>query len=479
MGKTCIVCGGPAGSGEHVFPASLGGRRVNHGIYCTTHDNGYSDLVGVLAGQLDVFNSMLGVRPDRSKDVRSVRGDGGNGVMVDLSAKASKFAEPRVVSEVPRGEGAVFEMAFPDQASMDRWRAEQEAMGRKVSVEKTADPTTYFLGPVRFSRAFGGLQGLGALAYVSQTFLAQEFPDLARSESVRDFIDYTQAMARMGRKTSTQSSESDEAEALAASDAPIWWDFEPQPDQSPNHFSFGHRVTVGVDASDGLIYGRFSLFSSLHFSMFFGIAPDARDSRSVTIDIDPLAEYPPNDIAKIKRDDALMRVARPQSQTAGLARAIASDDASGLFDDLLKRMTDHSLAKTAREMADELAKSSNAPREEVARRIRAILEARSQRVFNLMQWFINHFKRSQQGKSIQALWPTFDALIELDPTSANGLSPMAAASLLLAKEALLAAMIEDHWSGRLDERRFAELMGEGPGAAIVGAAILQPVLDAL
>jgi hypothetical protein len=36
MAKTCIICGGRAGSGEHVFPAVLGGRRINNGIYCVT-----------------------------------------------------------------------------------------------------------------------------------------------------------------------------------------------------------------------------------------------------------------------------------------------------------------------------------------------------------------------------------------------------------------------------------------------------------
>lgn len=57
MAKTCIVCGQAAGSGEHVFPASLGGRRVNSGIYCPKHDNSYSGLVNEIAEQLDFLNA--------------------------------------------------------------------------------------------------------------------------------------------------------------------------------------------------------------------------------------------------------------------------------------------------------------------------------------------------------------------------------------------------------------------------------------
>lgn len=479
MAKTCIVCGGPAGSGEHVFPASLGGRRTNRGIYCLTHDNGYSYLVSELAGQLDVFNSLLGVRPDHSRDIKSVRGRYSDGRDIELSAKASKFAGPRVFSQEPRGEGALFQMAFPDLASMNRWRAEQEALGRTVTVEKTGEPSTYFVGPVHFSRAFGGRDGLAAVAYVSQTFLAQEFPELARSQGVKDFIRFTQIAAKARKKSTSENMQIEGMGAAASADAPIWWDFEPKPDVAPNHFSFGHRVTVGVDADDGLIYGRLSFFSSVHFSMVFGVAPDARESKAVTIDIDPLAEHPPKDIARTERFDALMRVERPRSQTAGLAQAIASDDASRLFDDLMMRMSAHSLAKTASEMSDELAEASCLSQGQIERRIADIVEARSQRILNLMLFFVRDFKKSAQGRRFQKIWPIIDTLVELDPMSTNGLSRQATAFFHLAKQAILSTMLDDYKNGRLNERRFAELMGEGPGLAIVGKAILQPVLGAL
>jgi hypothetical protein len=42
MPRTCIICGNRAGSAEHIFPAGLGGRRTNRGIYCGPHNNGFS-----------------------------------------------------------------------------------------------------------------------------------------------------------------------------------------------------------------------------------------------------------------------------------------------------------------------------------------------------------------------------------------------------------------------------------------------------
>lgn len=463
-----------------MFPASLGGRRTNKGIYCTTHDNGYSSLVSELAGQMDLFNSMLGVRPDHSDDVKSVLvHDKNTGQEIKLSANTSSFTKPRVVSHEPLGNGAVLNMCFPDHESVAVWMAEQQAKGIDVVMQGKGTPSIYFLGLLHFTRNFGGAYGLGAVAYVAQTFLAQAFPELARSQSLTDFKNYTQIMAREAQASLKTKAEDETKPSAWTGDAPVWWDFDPQPDLTPNAFSFGHRVMVGVDAADGLIHGRISFFSSLHFSMIFGVATDAVATKSVTIDIDPLAEHPPKDILKTERTTTTARVSKPASQTAGLANAIAGNNPERIFADLLKRMTDHSLSKTASEMSKELAKAEYLSREAAELHIAAILEMRSQRVWNLARWFVDRFKESPQGASLRSIWPKLDALVAHDATSANGLSSMAAITFGLAKAALLAEMTKDYWAGRLDERRLAELMGEGPGAAIVGEAIIQPLLFSL
>ena len=64
MPKTCIICGRRAGSREHTFPAALGGRRTNKGIYCGTHNQGFSHLANIITQQLKSINALLVVRPD-------------------------------------------------------------------------------------------------------------------------------------------------------------------------------------------------------------------------------------------------------------------------------------------------------------------------------------------------------------------------------------------------------------------------------
>ena len=173
MANTCIVCGQAAGSGEHVFPAALGGRRTNKNIYCTKHDNGYSGLVAALAGQVDVINALLGVVPDHSNEVKSVLArDVSSGEELRVSVKQASFTAPRVLSQEQTDTGTLMNMSFPTREAMRTWLAEQEAKGVKVTPLRKAEERPFYLGEVHHQRQFGGPFGLGAVGYVSQTFLA-------------------------------------------------------------------------------------------------------------------------------------------------------------------------------------------------------------------------------------------------------------------------------------------------------------------
>jgi hypothetical protein len=495
MGNTCIVCGQAAGSGEHVFPAALGGRRINRKIYCTKHDNGYSSLVAELANQVDVFNAMLGVVPDHSNDVKSVLArDANSGEELRLSAKESVFTASRVISQEPTGNGVLMKMSFPNRDAMKHWLTEQKANGLEATPQQKAQEQTYFLGEVHLQRRFGGPCGLGAVAYVTQTFLAQAFPDLARSGDVAQFIAYTQAIAafaqiRGGCGEATDGPADPRLEqarqALEAAlapwggQAPVWWDFEPQPDATPNAFEFGHRVTVGVDASDGQIFGRFSLFSSIHFGMRFGTVSAGAATKTVTVDINPLAAYSHNDIKKIESTLAIARVAVPAKATRGLAAAISNGSQAVVFTDLMRKIEAHSLAKSAAKMHAELTAYSTMSEFEGEQLVKRLIDGQAQRVFNMAKWVLQGFKPRLPAELLPTLGPMIDAMTAHDPCSANGLSPMANAILALAKGALAVQICEEIKAGHLNERRIAELMGEGLGAAVVGQAVLAPITQAL
>lgn len=490
MAKTCIVCGQAAGSGEHVFPAALGGRRINTGIYCSTHDNSYSGLVHEIAEQLDFLNAYLGVRPDHSKQPKTALAKHVlTGETVSISAKEVRFTEPRIISRTPVGENEALELSFPDQRSAKQFIQGMDDSGQEWTALSKPSARPYITGPVHHRRAFGGPCGLGAIAYMAQTFFAQEFPEVARSGALADFIRYTQAIAKVAALGGCEP-RPEEREALIEAraalvtalgsfgdSAPVWWDFNPPAEPRANKFEFGHRVTVGIDGSDGQIYGRVALFSTLTFSMRFGTAPQGSASREVTVDVNPLAEHPPHDVEKHPVLSAPSRVHVPEHATEGLANAIASGAQQRAFASLLARLEEHQLLQFARAMHTALAPCANLPPLEAHALLEKELDRQPQQIWRMVTVVLEGLKEQMTKGNLQAITPILDSLMAYDPESVSGLSQQAEATLAIAKAALIAQMEEDCAAGLLNEARIAELMGRGPGLHVVGQAVLAAVLQ--
>lgn len=145
MAKTCIICGKPAGSGEHIFPAVLGGRRVNNGIYCDKHNNGFSPHAAIIGEQLRPINALLAVRPDRKKK-----------------------SEPLDYTS-PGGERLVIFDGLVERAPSNH-----AGTNARLHVQLK----------------FGGNDGLKAPAYIALTFFAAHFQAHARKPGLQPIKDY-------------------------------------------------------------------------------------------------------------------------------------------------------------------------------------------------------------------------------------------------------------------------------------------------
>ena len=100
----------------------------------------------------------------------------------------------------------------------------------------------------------------------------------------------------------------------------------------------------------------------------------------------------------------------------------------------------------------------------------------SQRVLNLMRYVVGEMHKNLEARSLA---PFFGQLVAADPATENGLTPMATAALRLAEIALVGQMLDDYAKGELDLDRMDMLIGGGPGAAIVGQAMANPILRSL
>ncbi|HEV7165726.1 MAG TPA: hypothetical protein VGO35_10080 [Gammaproteobacteria bacterium] len=168
MAKKCILCDKLAGSKEHIFPAALGGRRVDKGIYCEQHNNQLGQLADLLSQQLVSINSILGIKSDHTKKSSGVR------VIDENTKREYVFAGPRfklakpVKAESKTIEGREFaKMEFADKEQMQKWLREQKEAGIDVHISETSSEQQLFATPLRVKMVIGGPKGLQAIAYLA------------------------------------------------------------------------------------------------------------------------------------------------------------------------------------------------------------------------------------------------------------------------------------------------------------------------
>jgi len=455
LARTCIICGGPTGSREHIFPAALGGRRTNKGIYCADHNNKYADLAGIISGQLALFNARIGVVGDHASETTPVTmTDVASGRQIELTNSQVRFKGPKIISQEVLGDTIVAEMSFNSAKEAEEWMIEQKAKGFDVQPAAQGQNMRYQVGTAHARIKLGGdEEGLRAIGYIAQTFLAHSFPDIARAPELQGIKDYTLKNIGSGF---------------------VWWDFDPPDDLPANKFQFGHRVIVGLNADSGTIYARISFFSILNFAVLFGPAP-LEASRSVITDIDPLVKSSPNDIFSWSESAAKGAVSKPNDLTSSLADAIGSGKAQERINDLMRRIEDFERRTAAIEIMSRIAEAATLSEGDRDRLFVDIVSSQSQRVFRLMLYVADNFRKWATTPIERTLSEHLDKAVALDPISPSGLTSEAAKSLTIACEALKKQMLEDFKAGVLGQDRMEMLIGGGAGAYAVGNAIFQPI----
>ena len=455
--KTCIICSGRTGSREHIFPAVLGGRRTNKGIYCGAHNQQFGPLAKILADQIRAINALLGVQPDHADNpTHLIAKNPVDGQDYAVTGQKIENVQPHILEDVilPDGSRGVT-AAFSSEQQLQNWLAAQRASGAQVCVAgPRKEGFTVFAEPYSVHLVLGGPDGLRAIAYVALTFLAHHFPDIARQDGLSAFTECV----------------------LGTTDEPppIWWDFDPAIGDLPaQQFRFGHRIVIGLSASRQEAYARVSFFSTLNFSAILGSVKVEQD-KTVIIDIDPLAKRPPHDIHETTSGAALAGVTRPASLTAGLANDIQQGGTEARFWTLLDAIFTWQLDQTAEELLPQInaARLLDAPERPL--RIRKILDGQRQRVFNLILHVVKEFKTQLLADpKFAAVAPSLDAIIAGDPNSSTGVTQRAFSVLELGLEAITAHICQQLNARDMDLPQLRSLLGEGRGAAIAA----QPILD--
>lgn len=454
--RTCIICGERAASREHVFPATLGGRRNNKGIYCAKHNGDYSPLAALLAKQLEHFNALLGVVGDHSKAVRFAPGiERGTGLAVRSSLNTSQFAGPRFSSPYVEGKNYDGTISFSTQEEAEAWMAAQRTRGHRVEVIGPASPNRFMMSGIQGAISLGGPEAFRAVGYVGQTFFAQAFPKVARDDRLTAFKAWT--LTGIGP------------------DVLAWWEFAPPNDAPVQAFAFGHRIIVGIDRS-GVAYGRLSFFGSLHFAMVFGRVDG--ESRSVVTDINPLARAAPVDLNSVDLDHSVSPVVRPADLSEALIRAVESGRAVEVIGVLIGRIARREQELSAEAIMADLGDLAGLDEGARRARIARVVDRQSQRFWSMVNTTMRDFLASESGAELLARGVRFDRLVEQDIHSPNGLTAVSSAGLRRVCAAMERQIEADLLAGHLDEARVLFLISDGEAYALLFAALVEPILNA-
>jgi hypothetical protein len=457
--KNCIICGNKAGSREHIFPASLGGRRVNRKIYCEKHNNGFSPLAKILSDQLVAINSLLSVRPDHSDVPCTFEVGTPDGDTYILSGGRIELAPPPPLKENKSGVPLELMTAFSSQKQAEQWLAEQRKRGYSVKLERGKVESKYFSEPLHIRITLGGHEFLRAIGYIVLTFFAHYFPDLARQTGASKLKDFVQS---------------------ASEEELVWWEAPSSLNGiSPSPYRFGHTVVIAVSAANKEAYARISLFSTFDFAVHIGAVESVSD-QIVTIHINPQAEHPPGDIHETRGDVLPFIVNRPLSLTTELKQIIKDGRAQESAQVLLEKISHWHLECTAQQVLGELNEINEINYTKRIAKIKTIIDSHGQRVLNLMLYVINGMKQEfASDPKTTAIVSLLDTLFAPDIITSTGLNQFTAAFLEVAKVKLVEEIEKDFSNGELNLDRLSMLLGGGAGAALIGETILDIIFKQL
>lgn len=464
MAKICIMCDSTAGSHEHVFPAALGGRRTNKGIYCTPHNNSFGRHVAELEKQLSMFNAILKVRPDRRDTPKSFVFTDSVGDNFSMLGQNIETAPPPSLDQLGLQNGAATALKFGNMEQFETWKEAQRKAGWDVRIADGAGETQerHFASPVSVQLRFGGHSALQAVGYLALTFFAQYFPDEARSKQLEPFKEFLKLNF------------SKEEDMAGWRPNLVWWDGRDATDVvGPNPFQFGHTMAVGVSASKKRAFAYVSFFSSLNFGIDLGPVNDARE-RMARVFIDPTAEKAPDDWEVTRSDTFSIEV---DAATSNLFEMIQSGSAEAAMGRFLRKVGEWHFNCLVEEIEGELTNWAQSHPVDVDQFASTLVHKHRQRALNLLSSAASGLTEQFRSAGLPAsLLKVLNELVKADDSQPNGISLSTNDTLEMAKKEIVGAVKRELSEQKPNPESIASLIGGTAGITLITKEVIQPIL---
>ncbi len=455
--RACIICGEPAKSNEHIFPAALGGRRTNRGIYCHEHNIGFGKLVARLETQLAMMNGALEVRPDRKDEAKPfffMDGDtryrmAGSDITIDM---------PPPLDMANVGASTKVKLAVPSMEVAKRWIEANQTDQIKIDIKHVEAPQRHYRTEGnRIQLRFGGCDFLQAVGYLALTFFAHSFPDAARHDGLKNFKEMLQR--------DLQDDKANWKQEL------VWWDGRNAcAVVGENPYDFGHILAVGVCDVTSRAYAYVSFFSCLGFGVDLGSVEYSGDKKTVCTFINPLADRAVDSVTEVPQTTFNTEIGKPGVSLYDMIHSGAASRAVGRFQQKLHaRHIDRIVADILSQVPPQ-----PLPPFEGVEHFMAITQENGQSLLNLLR------------EVVEALAPKFEnhepvpqvlrSLIAKDESQHNGLTPIAWQVLQLTMNLVALQMQRAHTDGVLDSAKVSDLFFGGLGLELITREVIQPIL---
>ncbi len=367
MARQCIMCDQSAGSKEHIFPAALGGRRVNKGIYCEEHNNSLGVHVASLLEVLSIFNASMGVRHDRHDQPKPHVLGLADGDKYQILRDHVELAPPPPLTQTPDLVGKPVTLKFAGTAQREKWMAEQRKLGFEFELS-VASPvqTQYFTEPFKQRLELGTEPFRRAIAYVALTYVAHYFPDIARQDGLKEIKLCVLDGLDVGDR--------------------VWWlnpvDLSLAAD--PN-FKKVHSIVVAVSEATGMVTAAVAFFGNLCMAVDLGKAEVAKTERVIT-HVNPLAEHAAldHDIS-IQRDVGVELVRGSVDDGKAYIRGVVNGVVPNPVSEIFSEFQSEQLKKLLSESLPKLHSAESMDYFFLFLLVREFVDAKEPRVFNLIR----------------------------------------------------------------------------------------------
>ncbi|WP_200171275.1 HNH endonuclease [Ectothiorhodospira shaposhnikovii] len=453
MSRKCIICGKPAGSREHLFPAAFGGRRVSKKIYCEAHNNALGIHVVALLEALEYFNAALGVRSDHRRSPKPYEVEVETGERFHVLRDQFDIAPPRPLRETPELVERSATLKFSSKEQFYEWAESQRRDGYKVQkISESKFEKQYFSGPIKLSMEFGNEEFRRAIAYLGLTYLAHYYPDAARQSGLESIKLYV-----LGEEPVEDR---------------VWW-VDPHKITScvSGEFKATHFVTVVIEEG-GNSYAQVGFFGNLCLTVSLGSVQGVKPE-CVTTYINSTAESAAPDIDVIvdRELGGGIHLGSPEQGKEYLSKVIGGEIAHPVSQ-ILKALDDEHLNAEVEGIRRRLDDAQGQPKDVRENVLVEIVDEQGQRIFNHLHTGISEL--IERNRDFPAhIRARLEELIAPDSDSPSGLSDAALTALERGKIGFANEISRLQENGQLTDETLKLLLAGGLGCA----AVLRPVLD--